>query len=108
MLCPLVAIPFDHLAWIFEPNYDGLRLLACFDGRANPPQPQSWVARLPVPRSLRGYHQSGMLDFYQGTAIIFLCRVICDRVLSEAPMCMRNRHAYVPPEVLPIEPSCHG
>ena len=32
MLCTLVAVPFDHPAWIFEPKYDGLRVLACFDG----------------------------------------------------------------------------
>jgi bifunctional non-homologous end joining protein LigD len=33
MLCTLIAAPFDHPAWIFEPKYDGLRFLACFDGR---------------------------------------------------------------------------
>ena len=33
MLCTLVAAPFDHPAWIFEPKYDGLCVLACFDGR---------------------------------------------------------------------------
>jgi len=33
MLCTLVAAPFDDPAWIFEPKYDGLRLLARFDGR---------------------------------------------------------------------------
>jgi bifunctional non-homologous end joining protein LigD len=32
MLCTLVAAPFDHPAWIFEPKYDGLRVLVCFDG----------------------------------------------------------------------------
>jgi bifunctional non-homologous end joining protein LigD len=33
MLCTFVAEPFDDPAWIFEPKYDGLRLLARFDGR---------------------------------------------------------------------------
>jgi bifunctional non-homologous end joining protein LigD len=33
MLCTLVAEPFDNSAWIFEPKYDGLRVLARFDGR---------------------------------------------------------------------------
>jgi hypothetical protein len=33
MLCTLVVAPFDDPAWIFEPKYDGLRLLARFDGR---------------------------------------------------------------------------
>ena len=33
MLCTLVAEPFDHPAWIFEPKYDGLRVLGRFDGR---------------------------------------------------------------------------
>ena len=33
MLCTLIAAPFDHPAWIFEPKYDGLRVLAYFDGR---------------------------------------------------------------------------
>src|SRR5438270_7704025 len=33
MLCTLVAEPFDNPAWIFEPKYDGLRVLARFDGR---------------------------------------------------------------------------
>src|SRR5919109_1483632 len=33
MLCTLVAAPFDDPAWIFEPKYDGLRVLARFDGR---------------------------------------------------------------------------
>jgi bifunctional non-homologous end joining protein LigD len=32
MLCTLVAEPFDHPAWIFEPKYDGLRILGRFDG----------------------------------------------------------------------------
>src|SRR5207244_5410468 len=33
MLCTLVAEPFDNPAWIFEPKYDGLRVLARYDGR---------------------------------------------------------------------------
>ena len=33
MLCTLVAEPFDDPAWIFEPKYDGLRVLGRFDGR---------------------------------------------------------------------------
>jgi bifunctional non-homologous end joining protein LigD len=33
MLCTLIAAPFDHPRWIFEPKYDGLRVLARFDGR---------------------------------------------------------------------------
>jgi DNA ligase D-like protein (predicted ligase) len=33
MLCTLIAAPFDDRAWIFGPKYDGLRVLACFDGR---------------------------------------------------------------------------
>jgi bifunctional non-homologous end joining protein LigD len=33
MLCTLLAEPFDHPNWIFEPKYDGLRILARFDGR---------------------------------------------------------------------------
>lgn len=32
MLCTLVAKPFDNPAWIFEPKYDGLRVLGRFDG----------------------------------------------------------------------------
>jgi len=32
MLCSLVAEPFDHPAWVFEPKYDGLRVLGRFDG----------------------------------------------------------------------------
>ena len=32
MLCTLVAEPFDNPAWIFEPKYDGLRVLGRFDG----------------------------------------------------------------------------
>src|SRR2546430_15627017 len=33
MLCTLVAEPFDNAAWIFEPKFDGLRVLGMFDGR---------------------------------------------------------------------------
>jgi bifunctional non-homologous end joining protein LigD len=33
MLCTLVAAPFDRPSWIFEPKYDGLRVLARFNGR---------------------------------------------------------------------------
>src|SRR5438876_9961102 len=33
MLCTLVAEPFENPAWIFEPKYDGLRVLGRFDGR---------------------------------------------------------------------------
>ncbi len=33
MLCTLIAAPFDDPAWIFEPKYDGLRVLAYFNGR---------------------------------------------------------------------------
>ena len=33
MLCTLIAAPFDDPAWIFEPKYAGLRVLACFNGR---------------------------------------------------------------------------
>jgi DNA ligase D-like protein (predicted ligase) len=33
MLCTLVARPFDSPDWIFEPKYDGLRVIARFDGR---------------------------------------------------------------------------
>lgn len=33
MLCTLVAEPFNHASWIFEPKFDGLRILARFDGR---------------------------------------------------------------------------
>jgi bifunctional non-homologous end joining protein LigD len=32
MLCTLVAEPFDHPTWLFEPKYDGLRVLGRFDG----------------------------------------------------------------------------
>jgi bifunctional non-homologous end joining protein LigD len=33
MLATLVAEPFDHPDWIFEPKFDGLRILGRFDGR---------------------------------------------------------------------------
>ncbi len=33
MLCTLTARAFDNPAWIFEPKYDGLRVLGRFDGR---------------------------------------------------------------------------
>jgi bifunctional non-homologous end joining protein LigD len=33
MLCTLVAQAFDHPRWIFEPKFDGLRILGRFDGR---------------------------------------------------------------------------
>ncbi len=33
MLCTLLAEPFNHPNWIFEPKYDGLRILARFDGK---------------------------------------------------------------------------
>ena len=33
MLCTLVDRPFDSPDWIFEPKFDGLRILARFDGR---------------------------------------------------------------------------
>jgi bifunctional non-homologous end joining protein LigD len=33
MLCTLVDEPFDNPAWLFEPKYDGLRVLGRFDGR---------------------------------------------------------------------------
>src|SRR5260370_41951026 len=32
MLCALTAKPFDHLDWIFETKFDGLRILARYDG----------------------------------------------------------------------------
>jgi len=32
MLCTLVAEPFDNPEWVFEPKYDGLRVLGRFDG----------------------------------------------------------------------------
>jgi bifunctional non-homologous end joining protein LigD len=33
MLCTLVAEPFNNPDWIFEPKYDGLRILGRFDGQ---------------------------------------------------------------------------
>src|SRR5438105_11278672 len=33
MLCTLVAEPFDNPDWLFEPKYDGLRILGRFDGK---------------------------------------------------------------------------
>jgi DNA ligase D-like protein (predicted ligase) len=33
MLATLIDAPFDHPEWIFEPKFDGLRVLARFDGR---------------------------------------------------------------------------
>src|SRR5262249_7738852 len=33
MLATLVAEPFDDPGWVFEPKYDGLRVLGRFDGR---------------------------------------------------------------------------
>ena len=33
MLCTLVDRPFDSPEWVFEPKFDGLRILALFDGR---------------------------------------------------------------------------
>jgi bifunctional non-homologous end joining protein LigD len=33
MLCTLVAQPFDDPDWIFEPKFDGLRVLGRFDGK---------------------------------------------------------------------------
>ncbi|HEY1381038.1 MAG TPA: non-homologous end-joining DNA ligase, partial [Gemmataceae bacterium] len=33
MMATLVAGPFDHPDWVFEPKFDGLRVLASFDGR---------------------------------------------------------------------------
>ena len=33
MLCTLAAEPFDSDRWIFEPKFDGLRMLSYFDGR---------------------------------------------------------------------------
>jgi ATP-dependent DNA ligase len=33
ILCTPVAEPHDDPAWIFEPKYAGLRVLACYDGR---------------------------------------------------------------------------
>ncbi len=34
MLATLVGEPFDDPAWVFEPKYDGLRVLGVFDGRS--------------------------------------------------------------------------
>lgn len=34
MTATLVGTPFDHPDWIFEPKFDGLRVIAYFDGRA--------------------------------------------------------------------------
>jgi ATP-dependent DNA ligase len=33
MLCTLAAEPFDNPAWVFEPKFDGLRILGRYDGR---------------------------------------------------------------------------
>src|SRR5438067_2306496 len=33
MLCPLIDSAFDSPDWTFEPKFDGLRVLARFDGR---------------------------------------------------------------------------
>jgi bifunctional non-homologous end joining protein LigD len=33
MLCTLVAEPFNNKDWIFEPKYDGLRVIGVFDGQ---------------------------------------------------------------------------
>ena len=33
MVCTLVAEPFEHPSWIFEPKFDGLRVLGRFDGK---------------------------------------------------------------------------
>lgn len=33
MMATLVTGPFDHPDWVFEPKFDGLRVLAYFDGR---------------------------------------------------------------------------
>ena len=33
MLATLIAEPFDNPAWIFEPKFDGLRILGRFDGK---------------------------------------------------------------------------
>ena len=33
MLCTLISDPFDDQAWIFEPKFDGQRILGRFDGR---------------------------------------------------------------------------
>jgi bifunctional non-homologous end joining protein LigD len=67
MLCTLVAQPFDNRDWIFEPKYDGLRVLGRFDGaelvllsRNNQPQnvqfPDVAAARVP-PLAAQDEHQ---------------------------------------------------
>src|SRR4029077_5754416 len=33
MLATLIAEPFDNPQWIFEPKFDGLRILGRFDGK---------------------------------------------------------------------------
>jgi DNA ligase D-like protein (predicted ligase) len=33
MLATLIDAPFDHPKWVFEPKFDGLRVIASFDGR---------------------------------------------------------------------------
>jgi len=33
MLCTLVAEPFDNPKWLFEPKFDGIRILGRFDGK---------------------------------------------------------------------------
>jgi ATP-dependent DNA ligase len=33
MLCTLVAEPFDNPDWVFEPKFDGMRVLGRFDGK---------------------------------------------------------------------------
>ena len=33
MLCTLVAEPFDNQKWLFEPKFDGMRILGRFDGK---------------------------------------------------------------------------
>jgi bifunctional non-homologous end joining protein LigD len=33
MLCTLIAEAFDHPDWVFEPKFDGLRVLVRYDGR---------------------------------------------------------------------------
>jgi ATP-dependent DNA ligase len=35
MAATLLHVPFDHPDWIFEPKFDGLRVLARFAGREN-------------------------------------------------------------------------
>ncbi|HLW64999.1 MAG TPA: non-homologous end-joining DNA ligase [Gemmataceae bacterium] len=34
MLCTLVADPFDNPKWLFEPKFDGVRILGRFDGKS--------------------------------------------------------------------------